>query len=209
MPLPETILQFGSGRFLRAFADLFVHHGNAQGQNVGRVVIVQSTAGGGGRTDGLNRQHGRYHVAVRGYEDGQVVDRVEVCESVSRVVPAATEWAEVLDLARSPHLQTILSNTTEAGYTLDMEDMPTDAVPRSFPAKLLAVLKARFDAGLPGPTVIPCELIEGNALLLKAKVLDLAVRWGFVAVKGCRCGTQGERRRVQCLCAGAGFPSGR
>ncbi len=177
-PLNETILQFGSGRFLRAFADLFIHHGNAQGQNVGRVVIVQSTAGGGGRTDGLNRQHGRYHVAVRGYEDGQVVDRVEACESVSRVVSAATEWAEVLELARSPHLHTVLSNTTEAGYTLDMEDLPTDAVPRSFPAKLLAVLKARFDAGLPGPTVIPCELIEGNAMLLKAKVMDLAVRWG-------------------------------
>lgn len=41
--LPETILQFGSGRFLRAFADLFIHHANAQGQDVGRVVIVQST----------------------------------------------------------------------------------------------------------------------------------------------------------------------
>ena len=150
--LNETILQFGSGRFLRAFADLFIHHGNEQGQNVGRVVIVQSTVGGGGRTDGLNRQRGRYHVAIRGYEDGQVVDRVEACESVSRVVSAATEWAAVLELARSPHLHTVLSNTTEAGYTLDMEDLPTDAVPRSFPAKLLAVLKARFDAGLPGPT---------------------------------------------------------
>ena len=41
--LPETILQFGSGRFLRAFADLFIHHANQSGQNVGRVVIVQST----------------------------------------------------------------------------------------------------------------------------------------------------------------------
>ena len=177
--LPETVLQFGSGRFLRAFADLFIHHGNAEGQAIGRVVIVQSTAGGAGRTEGLNRQLGRYHVAVRGYENGEIVDRVEVCESVSRVLSAATAWPEVLELARSPQLHTVLSNTTEAGYTLDMEDMPTDAVPRSFPAKLLAVLKARADAGLPGLTVIPCELIEGNALLLKAKVLDLAVRWGY------------------------------
>ncbi len=177
-PLTETVLQFGSGRFLRAFADLFIHHGNADGQNIGRVVIVQSTAGGGGRTDGLNKQDGRYHVAVRGYENDQVIDRVEACESVSRVIPAATGWADVLDLARSPDLHTILSNTTEAGYTLDMEDLPTDAVPRSFPAKLLAVLQARFDAGLPGPTVIPCELIEFNATLLRAKVMDLAVRWG-------------------------------
>ena len=177
-PLHETVLQFGSGRFLRAFADLFIHQGNADGQNIGRVVVVQSTAGGGGRTDGLNKQDGRYHVAVRGYEDGHVIDRVEVCESISRVISAATGWADVLDLARSPHLHTILSNTTEAGYTLDMEDLPTDAVPRSFPAKLLAVLQARFDAGLPGPTVIPCELIEFNATLLRAKVMDLAVRWG-------------------------------
>jgi len=178
-PLPETVLQFGAGRFLRAFADLFIHQGNAQGQAVGRVVIVQSTAGGGGRTDGLNKQGGHYHVAVRGYEGGRVVDRVEACESVSRVLAAATQWPDVLDVARSPHLRTILSNTTEAGYTLDMEDQPADAVPRSFPAKLLAVLKARFDAGLPGPTVIPCELLEGNAMLLRAKVTDLAVRWGY------------------------------
>ena len=79
--LPETILQFGSGRFLRAFADLFVHQGNEQGQNVGKIVVVQST--GDGRADALTRQGGRYHVAVRGLENGRVVDRVEECASVA------------------------------------------------------------------------------------------------------------------------------
>ena len=44
VPLPETILQFGSGRFLRAFADLFIHQANNRNQRVGRVVVVQSTA---------------------------------------------------------------------------------------------------------------------------------------------------------------------
>ena len=39
--LPETILQFGAGRFLRAFADLFIHQANEEGQNVGRIVVVQ------------------------------------------------------------------------------------------------------------------------------------------------------------------------
>ena len=139
--LPETILQFGSGRFLRAFADLFIHHGNTQGQNVGRVVIVQST--GDGRAGGLNAQQGKYHVVVRGYENGQVVDRVEACESVSRALHAGSQWNEVLELARSPRLTTILSNTTEAGFKLE-DDSPGDAVPKSFPAKLLAVLKARW-----------------------------------------------------------------
>ena len=175
--LPETVLQFGSGRFLRAFADLFIHQGNAQGQNIGRVVVVQST--GDGRADGLNKQGGKYHVVIRGYENGQVVDRVEECGSISRAIHAGTHWDEVLKLATSPQLHTVLSNTTEAGYTLDMEDAPTDAVPRSFPAKLLAVLKARYEAQLPGLTIIPCELIEGNAKILREKLIGLASNWGY------------------------------
>ena len=175
-PLPETVLQFGSGRFLRAFADLFISHGNAQGQNVGKVVIVQST--GTERAGGLNQQGGKYHVVVRGYEKGQVVDRVETCDSVSRAIHAGTQWDEVLAVARSPQLHTILSNTTEAGYKLE-DDSPTDAVPKSFPAKLLAVLRARWEAGQPPPTVIPCELIEGNAHILKDVLLRLADEWQY------------------------------
>src|SRR5688572_2112265 len=128
-PLPETILQFGSGRFLRAFADLFVHHANEQGQDVGRIVVVQST--GDGRAGGLNAQGGRYHVVVRGLENGRVVDRVEECASISRALHAGSQWDEVLNVATSSQLHTILSNTTEAGYAHDPADAPTDAVPRS------------------------------------------------------------------------------
>jgi tagaturonate reductase len=174
-PLPETVLQFGSGRFLRAFADLFIHQANQEGQAVGRVVIVQST--GAERAGGLNKQSGRYHVVVRGLENGAVVDRVETVESVSRALPAATAWDEVRSLARSPDLRVILSNTTESGYDLHPEDRPTDAPPRSFPAKLLAVLRERYEAGQGGLTVIPCELREHNAELLSGIVLQLAKDW--------------------------------
>ncbi len=173
--LPETILQFGSGRFLRAFADLFIHQANVAGQNVGKIVVVQST--GDTRASGLNEQHGRYHVAVRGYENGHVVDAVEVCESISRALHAGTQWPEVLKVATSPRLATILSNTTEAGFKLDDSDTPSDAPPKSFPGKLLVVLRARFEAGLPGPTIIPCELIEGNAGILRDLVVNLARQW--------------------------------
>src|SRR5262245_61806992 len=159
--LPETILQFGTGRFLRAFADLFIHQANEEGQTVGRVVLVQST--GGDRAGGLEKQGGRYHVVVRGIEDGEVVDRVEECGSISRALVASTQWDEVLGVARSPHLRVILSNTTEKGYDLDPADTAESTPPRSFPAKLLAVLRARFEAGLPGLTVVPCELREHNA----------------------------------------------
>jgi tagaturonate reductase len=176
-PLPESVLQFGSGRFLRAFADLFIHQANEQGQSVGRVVIVQST--GAERAGGLNKQSGRYHVVVRGLENGSVVDRVEPVESVSRAIPAATAWDEVRSLARSPDLRVILSNTTESGYELHPEDGPGDAPPRSFPAKLLAVLRERYESGQGGITVIPCELREHNADLLSGIVLQLAKDWNL------------------------------
>ena len=171
----ETILQFGSGRFLRAFADLFIHQAAGHGEDVGKVVIVQST--GGERAGGLNRQGGRYHVVIRGIEAGKVVDRVESCASISRALVAGSQWDEVLGLARSPALRVVLSNTTEKGYDLDPADGPADAPPRSFPAKLLAVLRARHAAGLPGLTIIPCELREKQADLLRGLVVDLARAW--------------------------------
>lgn len=175
--LPETILQFGAGRFLRAFADLFVHQANEAGQNVGRIVIVQST--GDDRAAALNRQHGRYHVAVRGYENGVVVDRVETSASISRALVASSQWDEILAVARSPELRIILSNTTESGYNLDTADKVNDAPPRSFPAKLLAVLRERFEAGHRGLTLVPCELREHNADTLRSLLLQLAGEWSL------------------------------
>jgi tagaturonate reductase len=177
MTLPETILQFGAGRFLRAFADLFIHQANVAGQNVGRIVIVQST--GDDRAGGLNRQGGRYHVVIRGLESGAVVDRVETVESVSRAVVASSQWDEVRALARSPDLRLVLSNTTETGYELDPADRLTDVPPRSFPAKLLSVLWERHRAGLSGLTIVPCELREHNADVLQQLLLQLARDWGL------------------------------
>jgi tagaturonate reductase len=188
-PFPETILQFGAGRFLRAFADLFIHQANEEGQNVGHIVIVQST--GDERAAALNRQKGRYHVAVRGYEDGAVVDRVESSASISRALVAASQWDEVRAVARSPELRIILSNTTESGYNLNPDDKPTDAPPRSFPAKLLAVLRERFEAGCPGLTIVPCELREHNADTLRGLLLQLSRVWklpdSFAGWLECEC----------------------
>jgi len=173
--LPETILQFGTGRFLRGFADLFVHEVNQGDQAAGRVVVLQST--GFERARAFNEQGGRYHVAVRGLREGQRVDRTVEVTSVSRALIAQTEWREVLAAGCLPSLRMIVSNTTEAGYALEPEDQLTDAAPRSFPAKLLAVLKARFDAGGSGLTILPCELLENNGVRLRELVIDQAERW--------------------------------
>jgi tagaturonate reductase len=174
-PLPETVLQFGTGKFLRAFADLFIDQANKAGQAVGRVVVAQST--GDNRASLLNRQGGRYHVLVRGLVDGERVDRVEEAESISRALSVSGQWADILAVARAPELRFILSNTAEEGYRLDPADQPGDAPPRSFPARLLLILKERFEASGSGVNVLPCELFERNAEVLLGLVLQLAEAW--------------------------------
>ena len=179
MGRPETILQFGGGRFLRGFVDLFVHEANLAGTYDGSIVIVQSSDSG--RSDALKAQGGKYHVLIRGKENGIVVDEEIEVGSVSRALEAKRDWNEILMIATSPHLRFIVSNTTEKGYELMNEDSQGDPTfqkaPNSYPAKLLSLLKARFRAGEPGVTILPCELIEKNGEALLNQVLKQADNW--------------------------------
>ncbi|HEX8915062.1 MAG TPA: tagaturonate reductase [Humisphaera sp.] len=184
MALPETVLQFGAGNFLRAFADLFVHEANEQGQAVGRVVVVQSTDSN--RAAALNQGGASYHVLVRGMWQGAVVDRAVKVDSVSRALNARTQWDEVLKVGESAALKLVVSNTTEAGMALSDEDRSageaaSGKTPASFPAKLLRVLQRRFERNLPGLTVMPCELVEQNGTKLRDLCLEQAARWNLPA----------------------------
>lgn len=177
--IPETILQFGAGRFLRAFVDRFVQNANDEGQTVGRVVVVQSTPGR--RADLINGQPEGYHVLVRGYDEGKLVERTEHVQSISRALVAQNQWPQVLEVARSAGLQSIVTNATEAGYALNAADCPDSSPPASMPGKLTRVLWERFQSGKSPVVVLPCELIEGNATKLLAIVTDLARQWSLPA----------------------------
>lgn len=171
---PETLLQFGTGRFQRAFVDRFIHQANVEGQNIGGVVVVQST--GGEEAAKLNAAKGIYHIAVRGLENGRIVRRDEVA-SISRALAAGSQWGEIRTVACSSELRFIISNTTEKGYEHDLNEPADQSPPKSFPAKLTALLRARFEAGKPGVTIIPCELIDNQADQLLAIVLRFAEQW--------------------------------
>lgn len=173
--LPETVLQFGTGKFLRAFADLFLHELSLGPRPAGRAVVVQST--GSERAAQFNRQPNGYHVALRGLVAGEAIDRQVEVHSVARALAAQTHWDDLTEQARSPALRAIVSNVTEAGYTLVDADRASDRPPRSFPAKLLALLQSRFESGLPGPMILPCELLDSNAQRLRELVLEQARRW--------------------------------
>ena len=173
----ETVLQFGAGRFLRAFVDRFIQNANDAGQDVGRVVVVQSTPGK--RADLLQHQPDGFHVLVRGYEDEKLIERVEKVQCISRAISASSQWDQVLLVAKSPDLKYVVSNATESGYVLDPADRIDSAPPQTLPGKLAQVLWQRFQSGTMPLTLLPTELIERNGDKLRDLVLTQADCWNL------------------------------
>jgi len=177
--LPEKVLQFGAGGFLRAFADFFIDHANRQNIFNGRIVVVQSTGGNRGNT--LHKQDGLFTLCVQGLKNGARVENYTVISSISRTFSANEDWQGVLQCAGNPQLELVLSNTTEVGIALDENDTLDLNPPRSFPGKLAAFLYARFKffkgAADKGLIIIPCELVDNNGDLLREIVLKLATNW--------------------------------
>lgn len=173
--LPEKVLQFGTGVLLRGLPNYFIDKANRKGFFNGRVAVVKSTSKGG--TKEFDEQDSLYTICVRGIENGQPVEENIISSAVSRVLTADKDWAAILGIAGSPELNIIVSNTTEVGIQMVKESIDQNP-PASFPAKLLAVLYARFKAM--GSTeqadlaVIATELIPDNGKKLQAIVLELA-----------------------------------
>lgn len=177
--LPERILQFGEGNFLRAFVDWMVHQLNKAGKFNGQVVVVQPIAEG--LADQLNRQDGLYTLLLRGLRDGSPAEQKELVSSVGRAINPYSDWQAFIQCAENPEIEYIVSNTTEAGITYEHGDRPDMQPPASFPAKLTVYLRHRFQYfnGDPGKgiVIIPCELIDRNGDCLKEIVLKLAEAW--------------------------------
>lgn len=177
--LPERVIQFGEGNFLRAFVDWMFHKMNKEGLFNGRVVVVQPLSQG--LVKQLNEQDGLYTLMLRGLRNGQAISEEEIISSISRGINPYTEWVEYLKCAENPELEFVVSNTTEAGITFDSHDRPEDAPPASFPAKLAVFLYHRFKhfTGDPqkGMVVMPCELIDRNGDHLREVILKLAEVW--------------------------------
>lgn len=183
LDLPEKVVQFGTGAFLRGFVEYFIDSANRQGHFAGRIVAVGST--GSGRDDQVNEQDGLFTLAISGIEAGASHEERRIIGSVSRALSAQENWEGVLACARNPDLELIFSNTTEVGIALDEGDSIDLAPPRSFPGKLTAFLLARAMAfscdPARGVVVVPCELIEDNGDRLRGIVLALADRWNLGA----------------------------
>ena len=175
--LPERVLQFGTGVLLRGLPDYLIDKANRQGIFNGRIFVVKSTDGGD--MSAFSRQDNLYTLCIRGVENRQLVEQNVVCSAISRVLLAKQQWDDVLNVAISPDLQIVISNTTEIGIQLIQDDI-RQAPPESFPGKLLAVLYARYQAFAgdlsKGLVIVPTELIPENGAKLEAILVELAHR---------------------------------
>src|SRR5690606_33910375 len=133
--------------------------------------------------ESLNSQQGLYHVLIRGFQQGSVIEEDRLITSVVGAINPGLEYKNYLELADNPDLRFVVSNTTEAGIYFDPNDIKSEAVPNSFPGKLTALLYRRFthfrgkeDKGL---IIIPCELIEDNGGKLKNTLHQYAELWNL------------------------------
>jgi tagaturonate reductase len=183
--MSHPILQFGTGRFLQAHVDLFVSQALDAGQALGGISVVQSTANpqSTARLAALARG---YPVKVLGLQDGRRIDDTVHVHSVRDAWHADMQWPRLCEAVAST-VQVIVSNTAEAGYALDPADGPAAlrdgaSAPRSFPAKLLALLHHRWRRQPEAPlTLYPCELVTRNGDTLRDIVCGLADAWSAPA----------------------------
>ncbi len=173
--MKETVIQFGEGNFLRGFFDWFLDGLNKQCLYDGKAVVVQPRAGG--KTAGLVEQDCKYNLYLRGIENGDVKNEHYYIESISRCVDPYKDFDTYLSLAHNPDFRFIVSNTTEAGIAFDDTCKFDDKPCLSFPGKLTQLLYRRYESGLGGFILLPCELIDSNGDELKKCVLQYADLW--------------------------------
>ena len=178
---PEKILQFGEGNFLRAFVDWMVDKANRDGHYKGSIVLCQPIAQG--LKDLINEQDGIYTLVMRGVENGEPVEIAEVLTSVSRCINPYEDYQALMDIAGSPDLEVVVSNTTEAGISYAAGVNADDTPPASFPAKVTAFLYERFKVFngdmSKGLLFLPVELIDDNGYELKKLVIRYAQEWNL------------------------------
>lgn len=173
---PIKIMQFGEGNFLRAFVEWIIQDLNDKGAINAGVAVVQPMPFG--RVKDLADQDGLYTLRLEGINNGENVKSSRVIDVIGDCINPFTEYEKYLKYGESEDLQIIISNTTEAGIAVDPDDTDFSVCPKSYPGKLLALLKRRYDYFKgdmnKGLAIIPCELIDDNGDELYRCLTELA-----------------------------------
>ena len=173
----ERVMQFGEGNFLRGFVDWMFDRLNKENDGDFGIVVVQPLPDG--MVERLNKQDGLYSLYLRGLLNGEKTEEKRVVDCITRGINPYENTDEFFECAKNPDLRYIVSNTTEAGIEYKPNQSKDDFAGTTFPGRLTMFMKARFDAGLPGFVLLPCELIDKNGDNLKECVLKYAADWNY------------------------------
>ncbi len=173
------ILQYGEGNFLRTFVDVYFDTLNKEGAGEYEVHIVKPITFG--TLERFEKQNNKYHVVLRGMENGKEVENVYKVDSLASVIDPFADYEAYVALAKDPELKIIVSNTTEAGICYNAKDEMAGFEGITYPAKLTKFLYDRFQAGLDGLYLLPVELIDNNADELKKCVDKYIALWNLPA----------------------------
>ena len=173
------ILQYGEGNFLRTFVDAYFDALNKSGVGQYEVNIVKPITFG--TLERFEKQNNKYHIVLRGVENGKAVENVFAIDSLAQVIDPFADPDAYYALAKDPDLKIIVSNTTEAGICFNGNDSVDGFETVTYPAKLTKFLYTRFQAGLDGVYLMPVELIDNNADELKKCVDKYIELWNLPA----------------------------
>ncbi len=180
---PVRILQIGDGNFLRGFVDWMIDVANGAGLCNGEVTMVQPLERG--IAELMQAQDNLYTVLLRGVQNGEQIEATRIVSCVKDSLNPYAQWDAMLALAADPSLRFVVSNTTEAGIAYVAEGFVAGSCPANFPAKMTALLFARFNAlggaRKTGLVFLPCELIEANGSKLRRCILEFAAAWKLPA----------------------------
>ena len=173
------VLQYGEGNFLRTFVDVYFDTLNKSGLGDYAVNIVKPITFG--TLERFEKQGNKYHIILRGMENGKSVENVYKVDSLDKVIDPFNDYESYIALARDAELKIIVSNTTEAGICYNENDNFDGFDGITYPAKLTKFLLERFNAGLDGVYMMPVELIDNNADELKKCVDKYIALWNLPA----------------------------
>ncbi|WP_022734272.1 mannitol dehydrogenase family protein [Thalassospira lucentensis] len=177
------IVHIGIGAFHRAHQAVYTDAAmKAQGgdwQIIG--VSLRSTD----IVDALNAQNGEFTVVER-HSDGPKAYRIT---SMSEALAAARDIQPVLDALADPAIRIITITVTEKAYGIDRVsgrvvpehpsikyDLASPRQPAGLLGLLVEGLRLRKQAGLPPFTVVSCDNLPSNGVLLRTGVIDFAKR---------------------------------
>ncbi len=179
--LSIKIVQFGGGNFMRGFTDYVIDKLNKEAEFNAGIVNVQPTPNGS--VHKLEEQGNLYTLFSRGIKKGEIIDEKCVISAIQKSVNPYADYNSFLELAKEEELEFVFSNTTETGIAYDETENTYEGPHKNFPAKVAVLLHERYKhfngAADKGLRIIPCELIEENAVVLKGIILKYAQLWNL------------------------------